>query len=66
MNSVCHREAVEAIEILPKQVKDIGELCDTSVSIKRRLLTEQCLSKFCKTFAYYLAKDLLLEAMAVE
>ena len=32
MNNACHREAVEAIEILPKQVKDIGELCNTLVS----------------------------------
>ena len=34
MDSACHREAVEAIEILPRQVinKDIGELWDTSIS----------------------------------
>ena len=32
MDSTCHREAVEAIEILPRQVKDIGELWDTLIS----------------------------------
>ena len=32
MNSAYHQEAVDSIEILPKQVKGIGELCDTSVS----------------------------------
>ena len=29
-NSACHREAIEAVEILPAQVQDIGELLDAS------------------------------------
>ena len=28
--SACHREAVEVIELLPRQVMDIGKLCDSS------------------------------------
>ena len=50
MNSACHREAVEAIEILPKQVKDIGELCDTSVSKEKaanRAMFKQTLRNLC-------------------
>ena len=29
-NSACHREAIEAVETLPAQVQDIGELLDAS------------------------------------
>ena len=28
MNSMCHQEAIEAVEVLPTQMKDIGELLD--------------------------------------
>ena len=30
MNSACHREAIEAVVLLPRQVQDVGELLDAS------------------------------------
>ena len=50
MNNACHREAVEAIEILPKQVKDIGELCNTLVSKEKaanRAMFKRILQNLC-------------------
>ena len=40
MNSTCHREAVEAIEILPRHAKDIGELCDSLVSKEKAAISK--------------------------
>ena len=37
MNSMCHREAIEAVEVLPTQVKDIGELLDESTKNEKAL-----------------------------
>ena len=50
MNSACHQEAVEAIEIFPRQVKDIGELCDTSTSYEKtanRAIFKHILQNLC-------------------
>ena len=33
INSMCHREAIEAVEVLSRQVQDIGELLDESTKL---------------------------------
>ena len=49
-NTACHREATEAIEKLPKQVKDIGEFSDTLVSKEKaanRAMFKRILQNLC-------------------
>ena len=50
MNSACHQEAIEAVETLPAQVQDIGEILDASTqsgkalhrSVFKRILQNLC------------------------
>ena len=50
-NSACHREAIEAVETLPVQVQDIGELLDASTQSEKALNRSTCLREFCRTCA---------------
>ena len=61
MNIMCHREGIEAVEVLPTQVKDIGELLDESTK-NEKALNRAMFKRICA----YLDKDWLLQSMEVE
>ena len=55
MKSACHREATEAIEILPGQVRDVGELLDVASQNEKavnRAMFKRILQNLC-----YLARQ---------
>ena len=50
MNSVCHREAIEAVVLLPRQVQDVGELLDASTQNEKalnRVMFKRILQNLC-------------------
>ena len=55
MNSACHREAIEAVETLPAQVQDIGELLDASTQNEKAL--NRCIFKRILQNLCYLARQ---------
>ena len=50
MNSAYHLESTEAVETLPAQVQDIGELLDASIQ-SGKALHRSCWREFCRTCA---------------
>ena len=50
MNSACHREAIEAVVLLPRQVQDVGELLDASTQNEKalnRVMFKRILQNLC-------------------